>query len=84
MFDADSVDRIVAYFHDRPSSGVFLVKELRTGLAFPVTPRSVLDWRTDRIEDADGAAVRKDCIDCISHAHYIVHHPLGRADIHEH
>lgn len=84
VFDADSVDRIVAYFHDRPSSGVFLVKELRTRLAFPVTPRSVLDWRTDRIEDAGGAAVRKDCIDCISHAHYIVHHPLGRADIHEH
>lgn len=81
VFDADVVDRIVARFRDRPPSGVFLVKELRTRLAFPVTPRSLLDWRTDRLDDPSaGAVIRKDCIDCISHAHYMFHHPLAGAE----
>lgn len=81
VFDADVVDRIVARFRDRPPSGVFLVKELRTRLAFPVTPRSLLDWRTDRLDDPSaGAIIRKDCIDCISHAHYMFHHPLAGAE----
>ena len=79
VFDADSVDRIVDYFRDRPWSGIFLVKELRTQLVFPVTPRSILDWRTDRFDDVDGNGtdIRKDCIDCTSHAHYMFHNPLG-------
>lgn len=78
VFDADVADRVVAYFKDRPSSGVFLVEELRTRLAFPVTPRSLLDWRVDRFDDSSaGAVIRKDCIDCVSHAHYMFHHPLA-------
>ena len=80
VFDTDVVDRIVEYFKDRPWSGVFLVKELRTQLVFPVTSRSMLDWRTDRLEDVNGGMIRKDCIDCISHAHYMFHNPLKRAD----
>lgn len=81
VFDADTVDHIIECFHDRPWSGVFFVKELRTNLVFPVTSRSLLDWHTDHFDDAEGGGViRKDCIDCISHAHYMFHNPIDSSD----